>query len=370
MRNYIVILTFSVFIGACKNGKQPQQVGSMIPTLPVMQIPNKDIEGTSTYPVSLEGIVNAEVRAKIQGYITEVLADEGAYVQKGQQLFKLETQSLTEDAQAANANVDAAQVGVDQLRPLVEQNIISKIQLQTAEAKLAQAKATYKSVIANVDYANISSPVSGYVGRINYRQGSLVNPGNPLPITTVSNTNEVYGYFAMNEADYIDFLQKSRGRTLTEKMKNFPQVQLKMSNGEIYSHVGKIQTVTAQVDPLTGTVNFRAAFPNPEHLLANGSSGTIVIPKAYKNVIVIPAEATFEMQGKVYVYQYMPDSTVKQVIIDLTDKIGPVYVVKSGIDAGSKIVVQGAEKLRNGDKVSPTVKTFDALVENLKPVFK
>lgn len=370
MTRYISILAIGLIITSCQNKNPQQQAGPPTPNLPVVEVPARDIEGLSSYPVSLEGIVNAEVRAKISGYITQVLVDEGAYVQKGQPLFRLETESLSEEALAAKANVDAAQVGVDQLRPLVEKNIVSPVQLQTAEAKLAQAKAAYKSVTANIGYANITSPVAGYVGKIAYRQGSLVNPTSPLPLTTVSNTSEVFGYFSMNEADYVDFLQKTEGKTLNEKMAHFPQVQLRLANRSVYEHNGKIQTVTAQVDPNTGSVSFRAVFPNPEHLLANGSSGTILIPRLYKNALIIPEEASFEMQGKTYAFQLTQDNTVKQIVLDVEEKIGSMLIVRSGIQAGDKIVAQGAGKLREGATIIPTEKSFDSLLEELKPVFQ
>ncbi|MBX2985678.1 MAG: efflux RND transporter periplasmic adaptor subunit [Bacteroidia bacterium] len=368
---YIAAISTGILFASCSNKNNNQQTkGAQTPTLPVIQIPSKSITGLSSYPVSLEGIVNAEVRAKIAGYVTAVLVDEGQYVSQGQPLFRLETDALTEDAEAAKANVEAAQVGVDQLRPLVEQKIVSPIQLQTAEAKLAQAKAAYKSITANIGYANISSPVAGYVGRITYRQGSLVNPSNPLPLTIVSNTNEIFAYFAMNEANYLDFLQKSEGATLQEKIKHFPKVQLKMANGEIYEHEGTIQTVTAQVDPGTGSVNFRAVFPNPAHLLANGSSGTILIPKTYTNAVLVPEEATFEMQGKVYIFIVKDDNKVEQHVIEVQERIGNILVVKSGVKAGDKIVGQGASKLQNGTLINPVAKSFEALIEELKPAFK
>ncbi|MCO6494521.1 MAG: efflux RND transporter periplasmic adaptor subunit [Bacteroidetes bacterium] len=369
---YSAFLSLSVLlVAACSNPKeQHQSKGNQLHTLPVIEVPSKNIEGISSYPVSLEGIVNAEIRAKISGYITEVLVDEGQFVNQGQNLFRLETDALTEDAQAAKANMEAAQVGVDQLKPLVDKQIVSPIQLQTAEAKLAQARATYKSIVANIGYANISSPVSGYVGRITYRQGSLVNPSSPSPLTVVSNTKEVYAYFAMNESDYLNFLQKTKGKTLQEKIAHFPKVRLKMANGEFYAHEGSIQTVTAQVDPLTGSVNFRAVFPNPEHLLANGSSGTIIIPREYTNVILVPEEATFEMQGLTYIFTVKEDNTVEQHIIEIQDKIGNILVVKSGIKNGDKIVGQGADKLQHGMKINPVNKSFESLIEELKPTFR
>ncbi len=370
MTKYIPLAVFAFLLFSCKNNTQTQMGGPQTPSLPVIQLPARDIVGTTSYPVRIEGIVNAEVRAKIPGYITRVLVDEGAYVKKGQPLFRLETQSLTEDAQAARANIEAAQVGVDQLKPLVEQKIVSEVQLRTAEAKLAQAKATYKSIVANIDYANINSPVSGYVGRITYRQGSLVNPTSPLPLTTISNTSEVYGYFSMNEAEYVDFLQTSKGNTLSEKMKDFLPVQLRLANGEIYRHEGKIQTVTAQVDPGTGTVSFRATFPNPEHLIANGSSGTILIPKKYSDAVLIPQESTYEQQGKTYVYQLLKDSTVTPRIVNVADRINNLIVVKSGVEEGTEIVAQGASTLIDKQKIVPIPKSFDSLATGPKVVFQ
>lgn len=370
MKRYIPFLAFGFLVSSCQNKPQNHLSGPQILSLPVIRVPARDIEGSISYPVSLAGVVNAEVRAKIPGYVTHVLVDEGAYVRQGQPLFRLETQSLTEDAQAAKATIDAAQVGVDQLKPLVEQNIVSQVQLQTAEAKLAQAKATYKSISANIGYANINSPISGYVGRIAYRQGSLVDPGSPMPLTTVSNTNEVYGYFSMNEADYVDFLQKTEGTTLAEKMTHFPKVQLKMANGEMYAHAGKIQTVTAQVDPATGTVSFRATFPNPEHLIANGSSGTLVIPRIFKNVVLVPRESTFEQQGKTYVFKLSEDTTVSPVIIDIADVINNVLVVRSGLEAGTEIVGQGAGTLQDKQKIKPVMKSFDSLAKSPAIIFQ
>ncbi|MBS1937926.1 MAG: efflux RND transporter periplasmic adaptor subunit [Bacteroidetes bacterium] len=335
-----------------------------------MQIPARDITGETGYPVRIEGIVNADVRAKIAGYITQVLVDEGARVQEGQPLFRLETRTLSEDAQAAQANVDAAQVAVDQLQPLVAKHIIGPSQLEAAKAKLAQAKADHKSITANIGYASINSPISGYVGRIPYRQGSLVDPSSPLPLTTVSNTSEVYAYFSMNEADYIDFLQHTPGGTLGEKITHFPDVKLVMANDEAYAHAGKITTVTAQVDPGTGTVSFRATFPNPEHLIAYGSSGTLLIPRLHKAAVVVPSASTYEQQGLTYAFRVLKDSTVTPVILQVADRIGNTLVVRSGLAAGDAIVAEGAGKLHDKDKIIPVPRAFSSLTDSIKPIFQ
>src|SRR5690606_29454956 len=264
---YTISLGILIVASACNDGKNGQQgqTPQAMP-FPVVTAPTKTVTSFSSYPTSIEGIVNSEVRPKISGYITHVLVDEGQKVKKGQILFKIETQTLNQDAAAARANVSAAQVEVDKLKPLVEKNIISNVQLETAKAKLAQAKAGYNSIAASIDYANIKSPVDGHVGAIAFRTGALVSPNDPTPLTTVSETKEVYAFFAMNERDYLSFIQNAKGETLSEKIENFPPVELQLVNDDIYAEKGTIETVTGQIDPSTGTVSFRALFKNPNQI--------------------------------------------------------------------------------------------------------
>lgn len=364
----VFILGVFLFI-SCQENKQGQQGPRPIP-LPVVEVPLKTVTGYTAYPASIEGKINSAVRAKVAGYITAVLVDEGEKVKKGQILFKLETQSLTQDAGAARANVNVAQVEADKLKPLVEKGIISAIQLQTAEARLAQAKATYNSVTASIDYATIKSPVDGYVGSIAFRQGALVSPGDPTPLTTVSDTDEVYAFFSMNERDYLNFIQNAAGESLPVKIQNFPLIELQLVNGEMYKEKGKIETVTGQVNRSTGTVSFRATFPNAKRILANGNSGNIRIPKTFENVPVVPATATYEQQGRVYVYKVQGDTLAVSAPIAITDRIENLVVVASGLQAGDKIVAQGVGKLRNNTPIQPQPVAFDSIATSLNVVFK
>lgn len=362
------ILSTFLFI-SCKDDNPGNRAQGPAP-YPVIEIPNKTITGFTTYPVSIEGTINSAVRAKVSGYIKEVLVDEGQKVRKGQNLFILETESLTQDAGAARANVNAAQVEVNKLFPLVEKGIISSVQLETAKARLEQAKASYSSVAANIGYATIKSPVDGNIGRISFREGALVSPGDPSPLTTVSDIEQVYAFFSMNERDYLNFLQTTDGENISEKLKNFPPVELQLVNGEIYDEPGEIQTVTGQVDRATGTVSFRAAFPNPNRILANGNSGNIRIPRTYTDVPVLPEASTFEQQGKVLVYKLQGDTAAISAVIEVKDRIDNLIIVASGIEAGEKIVAQGVAQLRNGTLVKPQLVSFDSIASSLKPVFK
>ena len=232
LKSIITICLATVLLSSCGNKQNSQQVAQRPPaTFPVALVGVKTITGYQEFPTNIEGIVNSDVRPKVSGYIQKVFVDEGQKVKKGQVLFKLETQSLSQDADAAKARINVAQVEVDKLVPLVEKNIISSVQLETAKANLAQAKANYSSIVANINYATVKSPVDGYVGTINFRQGSLISPNDDTPLTTVTDTKQVYAFFSMNESNYLDFLQKTKGNSLEEKISNFPKVSLILANG-------------------------------------------------------------------------------------------------------------------------------------------
>ncbi|UKM65724.1 efflux RND transporter periplasmic adaptor subunit [Flavobacteriaceae bacterium GSB9] len=364
-----VLVLLAVIFTSCKQDKQTQQQQQALP-LAVSAVPQKTVSAYTTYPTTIEGTINSEVRSKVSGYIQKVLVDEGEKVRKGQPLFKLETQSLSQDAEAAKARVNVAQVEVNKLKPLVEKNIISEVQLETAKANLAQAKSTYKSVVANIGYATVTSPVDGFVGAIPYREGSLVSATSVKPLTTVASIERVFAYFSMNETEYLDFLQQTGGKTLQEKIENFPKVALTLANGQPYEQKGTIKTVTGQIDPNTGTVSFRAVFDNPNMLLTNGNSGTVKIPKTYENALVVPQSATYEQQGQTYVYTVGEGNKATSTLISVKDKNDVLYILDSGVKAGDLIVVKGIGKLRNGTLIQPQKVAFDSVAKPIKSLFQ
>lgn len=356
----------SLLLASCGQQEQQQARGPM--QVPVIKLPTKTLTDYNSYPVSIEGVINSEVRPKVSGYITNVVVDEGQAVKKGDVLFTLETESLSQDAEAAQANVNAARVEVDKLKPLVEKDIISNSQLESAKAKLAQAKASYSSIAANIGYATIKSSVDGVVGSIHFRNGSLVSPESIL--TTVSQVDELYAFFGMNEKDYIHFLQNAEGKGIAEKIKNFQPVKLELATGDVYAHEGEIETVSGQVNPQTGTVNFRARFPNPDRLLANGNSGRIMIPETYTDKVIVPESASFERQGLVYVYTVQGDSLAVSKSFEVETRIKNFILVKSGLEEGQTIIAQGLGQIGNNMPVKPQLKDFDSIVKPIKKAFK
>lgn len=351
-------------------------------TLDVVDASIKDVVGYSEFPASIEGKINNDVRAKIQGYIQQVFVHEGQIVTKGQPLFKIETNVLTESANAAKsgiasaqASVNVAQVEVNKLIPLVEKNIIGSVQLETAKANLesaksmlAQARANYNSLNANIDFSVVRSPVNGIVGDLPFKNGSLVGPADPQALTKVSDVSEVFAYFSMNEKEYFTFLNNAEGNSLAEKLKSLPAVELVLADGSIYSEKGRIETVTGQVSQATGTVQFRVAFKNPQRLLSNGNSGSIRLPKYYKQVLVVPEIATYEQQGTINLYTVKNDTAYNKVI-QITDRVDNMVIVKDGIKAGETVVVSGVINLRNQSPIKPKKVNFDEVVKSIEKVF-
>ncbi len=359
------LLMFSCNLGS----KQDAQAQNGPIPLPVFTVSTRTMTGYNAYPATIEGVVNSEVRAKVSGYITGVLAHEGESVKKGQLLFKLETQSLNEEAAAGKANVNAAQVEVDKLKPLVEKKIISNVQLETALARLAQAKSSYNSVTANISYADIRSPVDGVVGSINFRKGALISPQDQLPLTRVSSIGTVYAYFTMNEKDFLGFVTSTTGNNMEERISNLPKVKLILANNAVYEKEGTVETISGDIDTQTGTVTFRARFDNTGGLLRNGSSGTIKVPQVFTDAIVVPTLSTFEQQGKTFVYKVQADSLVSAAISILSE-VDNLYIVSDGVTPGMTILAKGANKVQPGSRIIPQQVSVDSLLSSFDTVFK
>ncbi len=351
-RTLVGALASVLLVVACgKKQEQAPQTGPM--PFPVQTITQQDAVTHEEYTANLEGQQNVEIRPKVSGFIQKIYVDEGQEVKKGQLLFKLETQTLNQDAAAAKANVTAAQVEVDRLKPLVDRKIISSVQLETAKAKLAQAKASYSSVAANIGYATITSPVNGVIGGLPYREGSLVSSAMEMPLTTVSDSRVMRAYFTMNEKQMLDFTRMFEGKTLNEKLKKTEDVSLLLVDGSEYEEKGRLEAVNGLVNPTTGTTEFRAEFPNPQSILRSGSSGIVRLPIERKNAILVPQNAVMDMQGKQVVYVVGKDNTVKSAIIKTSTTAGLNFIVEEGLQPGDVVVIEGASKLKDGQQIVP-----------------
>ncbi len=345
------------------------------PQLPVLSVATTSGTTFREYPASLEGKVNVEIRPQVEGYLEKIYPDEGAYVRKGQPLFRIDARTYNEALNnakstllAAQANVSKAQVEVDRLTPLVQNNVISEVQLKTAKANYdaavaaaEQAKAAIANAQINVGYTIVKAPASGYIGRIPYKTGSLVGKNDAL--TVLSDISEMYAYFSLSEQDFIAFKNQFAGNSIEEKVKKVPPVELALADNSIYPVKGKISTIEGQFDKTTGAISVRATFPNPGGILRTGNTGKVRIPQLYNDAVVVPIEATFEVQDKVFVFAVGDSNKVASKPINISGKTTNYYFVKDGLKAGEKIVFSGVGNLQDGVAIVPQPISTDSLLK-------
>jgi membrane fusion protein (multidrug efflux system) len=368
------------FLVSCGNkNKTTTQTEQVKPYNILMVTPRKTVIN-SAFPATVQGQQNIEIRPKIDGYMQALYVDEGAVVKKGQLLFRISAPLYEQGVRTAEANIkiaqadlNAAQMQVNKVRPLVEKNIISGYELQSAiyteqskQAALAQANATLINARTNLSYATIYSPANGVIGIIPFKIGSLVSSTTVQPLTTVSNIQKIYAYFSMNEKKELDFFINTKGKTLEEKLSTFPPVTLLLPNGIVYDQKGRIETIGGLINLTTGSVSLRATFPNPSGLIRSGSSATIQIPETLDSVLLVPQSATYQIQGKLFVYVTAPDSTVHSTAILVNaNTAGQSFVVEQGLKPGDKIVVDGIGNLREGLTIIPRLLKADSIYAGL-----
>ncbi|WP_318310807.1 efflux RND transporter periplasmic adaptor subunit [Flagellimonas crocea] len=349
-----LVSTVALLILSC-GGKNKQQAatGPQTPSLKVSTLEKQDITIYNSYSTNIQGKQNVEIWPKVSGFVQNIYVEEGQKVKKGQLLFKLETQTLSQDAEAAKAAVNVAQVEVNKLVPLVEKNIISEVQLETAKARLEQAKSNYNSISANIGYSNIVSPVNGYIGEIPYKVGALVSSTMGEPLTVVSDISGIRAYFSMTEKELLEMKSEMTGDGSAVSAANTPEVELVMINGDTYPQKGKIAMINNIINPTTGSVTLRADFDNPNLLLSSGSTGTIKVPTTYEDVFVISQFVTVDLQGTKMVYVLNDDNTVKTVPLNITAQTDKEFIVAEGLEEGSTIVTEGVSKLKDGQTIDP-----------------
>jgi len=345
--------------------------------LPVIQLKTAPATTYQLFPASIQGKTNVEIRPQVDGYLQKMYVDEGAYVKAGQPLFKINDAPYIEQLnntkaslQFAQASLQRAQVELDRLTPLVENNVISEVQLKTAKANYEAARASVnqnKAMVSaaeiNVGYTVIKAPVSGYIGKIPYKTGALVGKSAVDPLTVLSDVSEVYAYFSLSENDYIAFKNQFAGNSIEEKLQHVPVVELVLANDSLYTTKGRIETVEGQFDETTGSISFRATFPNASGTLRTGNTGKIRIPTLYTSALVVPQEATYEIQDKVFVYVVGDSNKVAGTPINISGKTANYYFVDKGLSAGTRIVYSGGGNLQDGMTITPQLISTDSLLK-------
>lgn len=365
MKSFIISSIIILLFG-CKQ-QQQMPAAPPPPSAEVITIGTSSAITGHDYTASIEGKTDVEIRPQVEGFLDKVFVDEGAYVHAGQPLFKINDEpfrqqlnSASASLQAAEAAITNAQLEIDKLTPLVQNKVVSDYQLKSAKAaqkiaaaNAAQARANVASAKIRLGYTIVKAPVSGFIGRLPKKQGSLVSPTDPEPLTGLSDVHEVYAYFALGETDFTNFKSHYQGKTLTDKLKKLPAVSLILPGDTVYEHKGRIDMVDGKFDKTTGAITLRAVFPNAQSLLRSGNTGKIRLEEQHNDAILVPQSATVEVQDKIFVYTVGDSNKVSKQPLNIIGKSGTDYIVKEGVKAGDRIVFSGLDHLTDGIIIHP-----------------
>lgn len=364
MKSRLVLLTCCLaLLSSCGQGDKG---AGAAPEIAVMEVNTTTANLTNSYPATIKGKQDVEIRPMVSGFITKLHVDEGAVVRKGQVLFTIDPVQYQAAVQTAKAAVETAKAAlstqeltVENKRQLNRKNIVSDYDLKMAEnqlaqtrAQLAQAEAQLINAKNNLSYTQVTSPSDGVVGTIPYRVGSLVSASIATPLTTVADISEMYAYFSMTERQLLELVRD--GGTMKEILDKMPDVQLQLIDGTMYADSGRVETISGVIDQSTGSVNMRALFPNQRNILRSGGTGNVVFPNPLHDVIMIPQSATTEIQDKKFVFTLQPDNTLKNTEIRVfTLDDGKYYYVTEGLKKGDKIAIEGVQSLKDGQAITP-----------------
>jgi membrane fusion protein (multidrug efflux system) len=356
MKKMMTLAAIAATLVSCGGGGGRPQFGDN--EYPVVAVGTSSADMQSTYPATIKGVQDVEIRPKVQGFITQINVKEGQTVGAGQVLFVLDNETATQQVRQAQAAVNTAQqqcntakLTYENAQKLHEAKVVGDYELQTAQnnyevaqAQLAQSQASLASAKEQLSYSYVKSPASGVVGTLPYKKGALVNNANVL--TTVSNISSMEVYFSVTE--------KAAMQLQTAGLQTLPSVKLQLADGSIYGHEGKVTKMSGVIDQATGSVQLIALFQNPEKLLKSGGAGTIIIPRLANDVIIIPQSCVSEVQNKKFVYLLGSDNKVKysEIKVDAQND-GVNYIVTEGLKTGDKYVTNGITKLTDGMEIKP-----------------
>lgn len=364
----IILASACVMALSSCGGGQGQMMQQSAPEIKTMSVNYGASELESSFPATIKGRTDIDIRPQVTGFITKVHVDEGQQVKKGQVLFTLDQVQYQAAVESAEASVKVAETAVSNAqltesnkRQLLEKNIISDTEWQlaandlaSAKAQLAQAKANLVNARKNLAYTVVTSPSDGVIGSIPNREGSLASPSSAQALTTVSDNSEVYAYFSLNEKDILNLTQNG-SKSLNTSVKEMPEVSLRLATGEIYPLKGKVATVSGVINNTTGAATVRALFDNKSGMLRSGSTGQVLIPNNFKDVIIIPQGATSELQNIRFAYVVNDSNKIVATPIEVSNiSDGKNFIVTSGLQPGQRIAIEGiGTTVRDGVTITP-----------------
>ena len=351
---YLLGICAIVSLMACKaKTEEKKEAARLSVTTPLVT----DTSFVKDYVAEIQSLQNIEVRAKVKGYLENINVDEGQHVNAGQVLFTIRSRDYEAELATTKAKVKTTELEMQNVKTLADKNIVSQTELALAVAKLNEAKAEEGVAEANLSFTRITAPFSGIIDRLKFKVGSLIDEGTLL--TTLSNNKEVYAYFNVSEKEYLDF--KTRAKNDDRNI-----VTLLLANGQPHKYKGMIETIEGEFDRNTGSIPFRAKFPNPDYLLKHGETGKVQLTVDVKDALIIPQKATYELQDKVYVFVVDDQNVVKARNITIAQELPNLYVVSKGLSAGDKILLEGVQSVKEDDIIEPVYTPVRVVIEHLQ----
>lgn len=364
----IKIIALAVYLASCTASSKETTSDVEVQELPVTELKTSKTELFREYVGDVHAVKNVEMYARVKGYLEQIYVDEGKEVRKGQVLFRINNEEYTAELSKAKANLQSAiaeakaiEVEVGRVKILVDKKVVSKTELEVAQARSAavnarieEARSAHSNAALRLSYTTIKAPFDGVVDRIPLKVGSLIDEGTLL--TTVSDVSSVFTYFNVSENEYLEYV-KTRGANATEHR----MVDLMLADGSFFSQKGKIETMEGEFDEGTGSIAFRARFANPAKLLKHGSTGTVRLANTIDDALLVPQKAVFEIQDKSFVYVVGKDNQVKMKSFVPRTRYAHYYIVQSGLEPGEKIVYEGVQTLKDGAKITPKLVSGDGV---------
>ena len=328
-----------------------------------MVVGKKDVTLTQQYSARLSGRQIVEIRPQVTGNITRICTEEGRAVKRGQTLFVIDQtpyraalEVAIANRQSAEAKLSTARMNFDSQQKLKKNNVVSDFSVETtrhelleAEAALVQAKAQEKNARWQLSCTEVKSPVDGVASMIPWHVGALVGSNISEPLVTVADDKEMYAYFSVTERAVMGLID--RYGSTADFISKASAVKLRLASGDEYAVEGRIDAVSGTVDAQTGAVTLRAVFANPQHLLRDGGSATVLMPTRREQQIVIPQEATYELQNRTFVYRVVNGKTKATAVQLFPQNDGKEYIVEEGLQVGDTIIAEGAGLLKEGVEV-------------------
>ena len=354
IRVILLCLCVGYAIAGCEtHGEHREKEAKFLVTTPL----RKDTSVTRTYVCQIHSAQHIELRALERGYLESIYVDEGQYIKRGQLMFQIMPRLYQAELKRAEAEAEFAEIEFQNTKSLAESNVVAPNELALAKAKLDKAKAEQALAQVHLDFTQVRAPFDGIMDHFHVRKGSLLEEGELL--TTLSDNHEMWVYFNVPEAEYLDYKSKISKDSVIN-------VGLLMANNKLFDYPGHVTAIEADFNNETGNIAFRATFPNPKGLLRHGETGNILVNTPLKNALLIPQKTTFEILDKKYVFVVGDDNLVHAREITVGAELPHLYQVIAGLKEDDTILLEGLRKVRDGDKIYSELLTPEIAISELK----